>query len=438
MATNATNAPLMSLPISPDIIPTAGDASQHLEHRLTSRWDDLLAALTSTHFYIEIALIVGAVLAALVLARHLKEKIQTRLVKAPPAFIDIEYLTKPLLLLEPALALLFLWGVQIFVTLIGIGGDFTHGIAQLFFAYLLTKCVMMVVKQPIVAYLISSTIIITAVLRAARVARVTSDYLESIAFDAGQYHISVLHLVHGFIIFVVVFWGAGLLSAALESYLRRSTRLSPTTRHLTVKFFRILIYVIAVIITLSAIGIDLTAFAIFSGALGVGIGLGLQKLTSNFVSGVTVLMERSVKIGDLIEVSGNTGWVRQMNIRYVLLETSDGREILIPNEELVSTRVVNWTLTTTLASIDIPITVTFDTDVEKVKALLLASAHEHPRCMKDPAPNCWLRDFTSNGYTFLLTFWISDVTEGRKGPHSDVMFTILKKFKENGIVLAHA
>jgi small-conductance mechanosensitive channel len=234
----------------------------------------------------------------------------------------------------------------------------------------------------------------------------------------------------------VVFWGAGLLSNTLESYLRRRTRLSANTRHLTVKFFRILIYVGAIAVTLSAIGIDLTAFAIFSGALGVGIGLGLQKLTANFVSGVTVMMERSIKIGDLIEVGGQTGWVRQLNMRYVLIETSDGREILIPNEELVSTRVINWTLTTTLARIEINVTVGFDSDAGKARELLLAAALEHPKCLHDPQPTCWLREFADHGIRFVLSFWIADVKEGRNGPQSDVMFSILKKLRESQITLA--
>ncbi len=134
---------------------------------------------------------------------------------------------------------------------------------------------------------------------------------------------------------------------------------------MTVKFFKIFVYLVAFVITLSAMGIDLTAFAVFSGALGVGVGLGLQKLTGNFVSGVTLLLEKSIKIGDLIEVAGNTGWVRQLHTRYALIETFDGREIMIPNEELVSTRVINWTLTTTLARAEVKIAIDLDSDAEK-------------------------------------------------------------------------
>lgn len=421
---------------SPAAIPAVDAASVHLQHRLVTRWDDLLDALNSSNFYIELLLVLFAIGLAGLAAKYINQKINRRLMAAPPKFIDIEFITKPLLLLGPTLALLFLGIVQTLVTEFDVGGNLTGGIIELGYAYWLTTCALLVIRLRPVAYLISAAIIIDASLRAARVAHSTSAYLDSIAFDAGKYHVTALHMVRGFIIFVVVFWGAGVLSNALESYLRRSTQLSPNTRHLTVKLFKIILYVTAAVVTLSAVGIDLTAFAIFGGALGVGIGLGLQKLTANFVSGVTVLMERSIKIGDLIEVGGHTGWVRQLNIRYVLIETSDGREILIPNEEMVSTRVVNWTLTTTQARIEIRATITFDSDAEKAKELLLAAALEHPRCLRDPQPTCWLKEFTEHGIHFMLTFWISDVKEGRNGPQSDVMFAVLKKFRQNQITLA--
>ena len=175
----------------------------------------------------------------------------------------------------------------------------------------------------------------------------------------------MLNFINGIIILVVVFWIAGVLSRTLESYLRRSSAFSYNARELVVKFFRIFVYFCAFLITLSAMGVDLTAFAVFGGALGVGIGLGLQKVTANFVSGITLLLEKSIKLGDLIEVAGNTGWVRALNIRYALMETSDGREILIPNEELTSTRVTNWTHSNEQARVEIKATLDFATDAKK-------------------------------------------------------------------------
>ena len=254
-------------------------------------------------------------------------------------------------------------------------------------------------------------------------------------FDIGQFHISILNLFHGLFILVIVFWVAGVLSRTLESYLRRSSSLSYMARELSVKFFRIFVYFMAFMITLSAIGVDLTAFAVFGGALGVGVGLGLQKITANFVSGITLLMEKSIKIGDLIEIAGNAGWVRQLNIRYALIETPEGKEILIPNEELISTRVINWSHTSNTARVDIKVTVPYDANPSKVRDLMLSAARAYPLCLKNPPPNCWLREFADNGLQFLLIFWIPDVHEGRYGPQSDVMMAILDKFSKEGIII---
>ena len=416
--------------------PPMEDPSTHLLNRVTNRWNDLLRLMHSGNFYIELLLIALALGLAYVSAKWLQQKIRNRIAACPPKSIDAVFITKPLLLLGPVMALLSLWLAQMAVIAVGIGGDFTGGIIQLAYSYLLLKCVLLVVHARPVAYFMVCAIVIDATLHAARINRSVMAYFDSIAFDAGKYHITAMHLLHGFVIFVVVFWGAGILSSTLESYLRRSTKLSYNGRELAVKFFRIFLYLIAFMITLSAMGIDLTVFAVFSGALGVGVGLGLQKLTGNFVSGVTMLMEKSIKIGDLIEVGGNTGWVRQLNIRYALIETFDGREILIPNEELISTRVINWTLTTTMGRVEIKIAINFDSDPKKAQALMLAAAQEHNLCLKDPPASCVLQDITTNGINFTLTFWIADVKNGRSGPQSDVQFAILRKFKENGIGLA--
>lgn len=431
-----------SAPASP-LAPTGSvaaieDPSTHLAHRLTTRWDDLLNALQSSSFYVEFALVALALGLAWLAARFLSQKIKQRLAVSPPKFIDSEFITRPLLLLGPLLALLFVWLIQPLATGIGLTGNFTAAVLQLCYAYLLVKGVFLIVRSRPVACVIAAAVIVNALLHAAKVMRSTDAYLDSIAFDLGAYHITALHMARALVIFVVVFWGAGLLSRTLESYLRRSTSLSNNARLQSVKFFRLFVYLIAVVVTLSSVGIDLTAFAIFGGALGVGVGLGLQKITANFVSGITVLMERSIKIGDLIEVGGYTGWVRQINIRYVLLETSDGREIMIPNEELVSTRIINWTLTTTMARIEMDITINVESDAKKAHTLLLEAAQEHKRCLSDPKPTCWLREIAGGGIHFMLAFWISDVKEGRNGPQSDVLFAVLEKFQKNGIALAKA
>lgn len=284
---------------------------------------------------------------------------------------------------------------------------------------------------------IAAVVALMVALNASGLMQPVTSYLDGIAFEIGKFRFSVLSLIHGLIILVIVFWLAHLASSTLENYLRRSSALSYNARELTAKFFRLFVYFTALIITLSAMGIDLTAFAVFGGALGVGIGLGLQKITSNFVSGITLLLEKSIKIGDLVETGGFTGWVRQLNVRYTLLETQDGREIMIPNEELASTRVTNWTHTHNKGRVEISVGVAYGSDVALAQKLMLEAAQEYPKCLKNPEPNCWLREFADSSLNFLLVFWIEDVREGRFGPQSDVMFAILRKFGKHGIEIPY-
>ncbi len=395
--------------------------------------DVLFAALGTPSFYAEVLLIGLAVTLAGMVAMLINRRIAIHLREHPTRRIDPEFISKPLALLAPLLALFYLAVIKPFAEQYGAGGQWTKAAITITFAYLLARCVMLIIKSRLVAWFAAFIIMSVAVLNVTGFMASTEGYLDSMALSFGTFKISVLSLLHGIIILIIVLWGAGLSSRTLESYLRRSSGLSYSARELTVKFFKIFVYFTAVMITLSAVGVDLTAFAVFGGALGVGIGLGLQRITANFVSGITLLMEKSVRIGDLVDIGDIGGWVRQLNIRYTLIETFDGREVLIPNEDLLANRVTNWTHSNTRARIDIVVRVAYDSDPDLVRKLVIEAANEHTLCLKDPAPACHLREFGDNSLNFLLTFWVPDVRDGRFGPQSNVMIAILHRFREHGI-----
>jgi small-conductance mechanosensitive channel len=412
-------------------------ADSQLAKKLFLTKKELLDALTSgPAFYLEMFYIAFALGSAILVAILLRRRLAERFEKHPPRRIDVEYILRPMALLGPILAIFYLSIFKPFVVESG-GGAWIDAVMRLSLAYAAAKCVTLIVRSRIIAYFIATIIMVVALLDVTGFTPSTRAYMEGMTFEVGKFKLSMLNLIHGTVILVLVFWMAGISSNTLESYLRRSSSMSYNTRELTVKFFRVLVYFIALMITLSAVGVDLTAFAVFGGALGVGIGLGLQKLTSNFVSGVTLLLEKSIKIGDLIEVAGITGWVRQLYIRYALVETQDGRELLIPNEELISTRVTNWTYTTDQARVEIPVRITYDSDPIKARELMLAVVRDYKQALKYPEPHCFLKEFTDLGMLFSLTFWIPDVKAGRAEPQSDVMFAILEKFRTNGIVMAY-
>ncbi len=417
------------------------DASHNLERQIFNSLHDLIAALATPSFYFEMLMIGVSLALAILVSALINQRCRLRLKNKPPVHFNAAFLDKLLALLAPILCILYLSIVKPFAERYGDGGFWINALVQLTFSYIMARLVLIFIKSRLVAYFIAIVIMVLAVLDVSGFLQATTSYLNSMNFSVGQFKLSMLNLVHGIIMLVIVFWGAGVLSTTLETHLRRTSSLSYNARELTVKFVKLLIYFMAIMITLSSMGVDLTAFAVFGGALGVGIGLGLQRITANFVSGITLLLEKSIQIGDLIQLGasadGILGWVRQLNIRYTLVECFDGREILVPNDELMSSRVVNWTHSNYRARIEIKLSIAYEADPRRAMALMLEAAREHPLCMKDPKPNCYMREFADSGLAFSLIFWVPDVRDGRLVPQSDVMISILDKFKAEGISIPY-
>ena len=253
-------------------------------------------------------------------------------------------------------------------------------------------------------------------------------------YQIGESEITAYLVMKSIVTAIVIFWLAAILSAFGERRIGNIRKIRASSRVLFTKIFQIAIYIVAFLVGMDVIGIDLTTLTVFSGAVGIGLGFGLQKIASNFISGLILLMERAIEVGDLIELDGSTtGFVRKNSARHTLIETLEGREIMVPNEDFITNRVINWTYSNTKARIDVPVGVSYNSDLELVQKLIIEAALEHPMCSKDPAPNCFLRNFNSSSVDFLLLFWVDDVTQGRWAPQSEVMFTIWRKFKENGV-----
>ena len=179
----------------------------------------------------------------------------------------------------------------------------------------------------------------------------------------------------------------------------------------------------------------MTAFTVIGGAVGVGIGFGLQKIASNFISGIILLFEKAIEVGDWIEIeNGNIfGIVRHFAGRYTIVEGFDGREIIIPNEDLIVNKVINWTYSNNRARIEINIGVAYNSDLNKVRQIMIDVANSNARCLRYPEVECNLTNFGDFDIKFLLTFWINDIVEGRQSAKSQVMLEIWQKFKENDI-----
>lgn len=257
---------------------------------------------------------------------------------------------------------------------------------------------------------------------------------EILTFKAGGYRITAYEALRLLITVALIFWISAIVSDVVEDRIGKIKKVRAATRALLLKIIQIGIYIIAFLLTLDIIGVDLTTLTVFSGALGIGLGFGLQKISSNFISGLILLLEKSVEQDDLIELpNGTFGFVKKTGARYTLIETFDTKEILVPNEDFITNPVINWTLSNSRGRVEIALGVSYGSDIEKARDLILEAAKAHPRCISVPPPKCYLRNFGDSSVDFILHFWVADVRDGRWEPQSDVMFEIWRKFKENNI-----
>ncbi len=265
----------------------------------------------------------------------------------------------------------------------------------------------------------------------------TVSYLNGYGFTLGEVEITAYTFVKSIFFVSIVIWLGKLISNSGEGYIRSNTSLTRPTKELLVKLFDIVLYSILFLITLNLIGIDLTALAVFGGALGVGLGFGLQKVASNFISGLILLTEKSININNLIEMDdGVFGYVRKLGARASIVETFDGKEVMVPNEDFITSRVSNLTHSSTNGRIEIPVGVSYDTDLHLAYDLILKAANDYEKSLQtddDHKPKCFLREYGDSSVNFLLTFWLEDVTTGRWRAKSDVMFAIWDAFKEHDI-----
>jgi small-conductance mechanosensitive channel len=234
------------------------------------------------------------------------------------------------------------------------------------------------------------------------------------------------------VLLIVSLWLSNIISNFAESWITRSGDLTPSLQVLLVKMIRVGLVIFAVAIAISAVGINLSALAIFSGAAGVGIGFGLQKIVANFISGIILLADKSVKPGDLVTIGDSSGRISAMNTRYISVAAGDGREFLIPNEDLVTQKVTNWTYTDKNTLVKVNFGTNYDADPRLVCKLAIVIAAAAPRALKSKPPGCLLTEFTDSGMKFSLTFWISD-PDGMDGVKSEVMLALWDAFKREGI-----
>lgn len=261
--------------------------------------------------------------------------------------------------------------------------------------------------------------------------------LDAIGFEAGDTRLSLLMLLRAAVVVVILFALAAWLSAELRRRIMSIPRLEPSVRILAAKTVQVALIAAAIVLGLTTMGVDLSAFALFGGAIGLGIGFGLQQIFANLVSGVILLLDRSIKPGDVVEVDDTYGWVNSLGLRYVSVITRDGHEHLIPNEKLMIEKVVNWSFSNKAVRVKRSIGISYNSDVPKAMQLVAEAAGQVDRVLKVPGPKCLLRGFGDSSVDLEVRFWISDPENGVNAAASDVLLKIWETFHENGVEIPY-
>ncbi len=256
-----------------------------------------------------------------------------------------------------------------------------------------------------------------------------------IVFHLGNVHFSLYNLTRAIPVFLLLYWLSINLAIVWRSWLRVGSGLSPSVQLLLSRLGTLLLFSAAVLLILTYLGLDLTFFALFGGALGLGLGFGLQKVFANLVSGFILLADKSIKPGDVIQLGDKYGWINFLGTRYTSIITRDATEHLIPNENLITNEVINWSYSQNLVRFKVPVGVGYASDLEKARDLMLEAAGDTQRVLRDPKPTVLLSDFGDNSVNLELRVWINDPQNGIGSVKSDLLWGIWRRFHEHGIDL---
>jgi small-conductance mechanosensitive channel len=392
------------------------------------------AEVTSPWFYLQVGLIMASAGAAFAVSAAVRSKVDvSSLAMSWPApfrlFLRVLVGSAStaafavLVMLERVIMLTSTWPSRSYLLAVA---------ANLAFAWLIIRLVTSVIRNAFIVRLVSLSAWLVAALSILGQLQPTIEALDSVSIVLGDLRLTPLLLIKLGALLLLALWLTSIASNFVEARINRSADLTPSIQVLLVKMIRMGLMVVAVAIALSAVGINLSALAVFSGAVGVGIGIGLQKIVANFISGIILLADKSVKPGDLVTIGDSSGRISAMKTRYISVAAGDGREFLIPNEDLVTQKVVNWTYTDKNTLVKVSFGTNYDADPRLVCKLAIEIAAAAPRAIKSKPPNCILTEFAEAGMKFSLTFWIAD-PDGMDNVKSEVMLALWEAFKREGI-----
>ncbi|MGR3434524.1 MAG: mechanosensitive ion channel family protein [Shimia sp.] len=394
--------------------------------------------LLSPAAWSQFAILIAAYLLAVIVARWLSARLERWLrpiAEGPRIFAPaLKFLLLFLPILMPLLAFAFTAiGEQATAAIFGSGAVLAFGKRVFLFigARILVNDVF---YDPALKAMGRFLLIPIAALYALGILDDAQALLAGIMVELGNIQFSLLAVARGVIAGSIIFWLGSWSNRQSSGYIQ-SQELRPSVRELATKAIEFSIFAIAFLLLMNIVGIDLTALAVLGGAVGVGLGFGLQKIASNFISGVILLLEGDITVGDFVELDGGeAGRIVRMTARAAIMETFDGKWIVVPNEDFIVTRVVNWSDSGSANRYEAPFQVSYDTDINVVPRIVQDAVSGHPAVLQEPfPPDCELRGFGENGIEFAVEFWVNGIDDGPNRFVSDVLFIVWNALREEGI-----
>jgi small-conductance mechanosensitive channel len=338
-------------------------------------------------------------------------------------------------LITPMLAIVLLWFAHRTAITYGWPHNGLRIALSLTLAWVIIRLLTAQMKNRTLAKVISVAIWTIAALDIVHLLRPFLALLDSIDFVIGEVRLSVLTVIDGGLILLLLFWLSKRTLMFFQHWIRTVEHVTPSVQVLLYKLLATAMFTLAIIVVFAYMGFSITALAVFSGAIGLGIGVGLQKIFANLISGLIILADKSIKPGDVIQMGDSFGWINYLGGRYISVVTRDGTEHLIPNENLITGEVVNWSYSNNLLRLKMPIGVGYNSDLKLAMALMLEAATATPRVLAQPAPVCRLVEFGDNSVNFSLRVWIQDPQNGIMNVKSQILLGIWERFQEHGITL---
>jgi small-conductance mechanosensitive channel len=402
-----------------------------------------LGWLLSPAAWSQFALLILSYVAAVILTRRIRP-ILTRVLTPPEESVSVfarvrrsVLLTLPLLL--PVLAYLFAAiGEQVTRSVFGTGSVIAFG-KGLFLFLAARVLVRDIITDPFLKLLGRYVLLPVVALYAVGFLDLLTEQLNTTTVSLGNISFSVMALLRGVIAGSLLFWLGRWSNDQSAAYINKQDEMRPATRQLAAKAAELLIFGLAFILLMNIMGVPLTSLAVLGGAIGVGLGFGLQKIASNYISGVILLLEGQATVGDYVELdNGEAGTIVKTTARAMILETFDGRWIVVPNEDFITTRVINYSDQGSANRLDVAFSVSYDTDINLVPDIIVEAVSKHPGVLQSPEPpDVELRGFGDSGIDFGVEFWVNGIDDGKNKYASDVLFLIWNALKEHNIEIPY-